>query len=402
MAPFVVSLLLLCLATESTLAQYGRSAPRSSSLAGYRSSTVNKPTSKPSTTGGYGGSYGGIYDNPSATVEEIGPVEEDEELEEVEPPPPRSSGASSSNRAGYGTFREPPVESAASFSSVNSFNGVRYAPQQSAQSAHRPSASSFGRQSFTTARPRRVNPEEDVLPLEEVVDEFEPVPTLGTFNQQQQHRQQQSRNYGRPSYSSVGGNTQFGAVQGPQMSQRRRNAVVYGGSVPQLFSHSGSNGDNGDFGEDNNDDDESQMDSELPEVSASQYGGGNGRGGSSKKRTGASPVGRSSYGGGSVPSKNFRSSLGGSAHQQQQRSNGPINAAIQSTHQLQFHDVPSSSSPAEPVTIEVAPNQNEIQFRFKSASSKLNIESEHEPSPGSYSETSSEDEAHVIKVSIKT
>lgn len=397
MAPFVVSLLLLCLATESALAQYGRSAPRSS--AGYRSSAISKPTSKPSTTGGYGGSYGGIYDNPSATVEEIGPVEDDEELEEVEPPPPRSSGASSSNRAGYGTFREPPVESAAS-SSLNSFNDVRYAPQQSAQSAHRPLAPSFGRQSFTTARPRRVNPE-DVLPLEEVVDEFEPVPT---FKQQQQHRQQQSRNYGRPSYSSNGGNTQFGAVQGPQISQRQRNAVVYGGSVPQLFSQSGGNGDNDDFGEDNNDDDEPQIDSELPEVSAIQYGGGNGRGGSSKKRTGASPIGRSFYGGGSVPSQSFRSSLSSSAQQQQQRarSSGPINAAIQSTHQLQFHDVPSSSSPAEPVTIEVAPNQNEIQFRFKSASSKLNIESEHEPSPGSYSETSSVDEPHVIKVSIKT
>lgn len=387
----VASLLLLCLATQSTLAQYGRSAPTSSS-SGYKSpASLRKPTSKPSTTGGYGGSYGAIYDNPSGTADVIDQLEEgDEELEEVEQPPPQVSGPAPI-RAGYGTFRGPSsaVESAASASSQlsasNAFNGPRtYAPAQ------RPS-NAFGRQSFTTARPRRVSQEEEVLPLEEgaPVDEFEQV---STFKQQARST---AINYGRPTYSGPAGSTQFGVQQGPQTSQRQRNAVVYGGSVPQLFGSSAER----DFGDDNDDDDsddepEQTVDSaELPEVSGNQYAGQTSA--RSKKRTGGAGQ---SYGGSSF--------LGSSKQQQQQRRqqktrpSGPINAAIQSTHELKFRDVASSSAPAEPVTIEVAPNQNEIQFRFNSASSKLNIESVHEPSPGSYSETSSEDEPHYLKHTV--
>ncbi len=290
MARFLVaSLLLLCLVTQTTLAQYGRSAPRSSSSssAGYRSSgSLSKPTSKPSTTGGYGGSYGAIYDNPSGTSDEIDQLE-DEELEEVEQPPPPQVSGPAPVRAGYGTFREPPVESAASFSqlssSSNAFNGPRYAPPSSQRAA--PLSSSFGRQSFTTARPRRVN-QEDVLPIEEATDEFEQVPT---FRQQRPQSRSTAVNYGRPTYNSgpVGG-TQF-SVQGPQTSQRQQNAVIYGGSVPQLF---GGNTADRDFGDDNDDDDESQQTVDSAELSGNQYAG------NYQKR----PAAGRSYGG-SVPQK---------------------------------------------------------------------------------------------------
>src|SRR5699024_4532667 len=106
--------------------------------------------------------------------------------------------------------------------------------------------------------------------------------------------------------------------------------------------------------------------------------------------------------GGSVPSYAPQGTRSSSAGFGGSTSQGPVtvNAAIQSTHRVEFRDTPSESAPIEPITIEVAPNQNELQFRFKSASSKLNIENEHESSPGSYSETESEDEPHVLRHTV--
>ncbi|KAH7644000.1 dfp2-like protein 11 [Dermatophagoides farinae] len=86
----------------------------------------------------------------------------------------------------------------------------------------------------------------------------------------------------------------------------------------------------------------------------------------------------------------------GSNYQQQQQSQGPVSAAIQSKHSVQYIDVPYESTPIAPQTILVEANRIPLNIFFQSRSSNLNVETEHTPSPGSTQETSSEDEPHYL------
>ncbi|KAH9413177.1 hypothetical protein DERP_006863 [Dermatophagoides pteronyssinus] len=88
---------------------------------------------------------------------------------------------------------------------------------------------------------------------------------------------------------------------------------------------------------------------------------------------------------------------GGYQHQQQQQqSHGPITAAVQTKHSVQYIDVPNNSPPIMPQTILVEANRIPLNIFFQSRSSNLNVETEHTPSPGSTQETSSEDEPHHL------
>lgn len=79
---------------------------------------------------------------------------------------------------------------------------------------------------------------------------------------------------------------------------------------------------------------------------------------------------------------------------------GVIPAAIQSRHNVQYYDVPSSGY-AKPVTVEVGANSVPLNVLFRSASSALNVQQYHQGAKGGYQETQSQDEAHVLKHTVK-
>lgn len=70
-----------------------------------------------------------------------------------------------------------------------------------------------------------------------------------------------------------------------------------------------------------------------------------------------------------------------------------IPAAIQSRHNVQFFDVPSTGS-VNPTTIEVGANSVPLQILFRSASSNLNIQQAHDGAQGSVQESQSEGEIY--------
>lgn len=102
--------------------------------------------------------------------------------------------------------------------------------------------------------------------------------------------------------------------------------------------------------------------------------------------------------------RSYGSLFGGGGFQRQSyygsQSPSVVSAAVQSNHRIEFVDVPSSSAPSQPITIEVQPSQNELNFKFTSTSSKLNIENDHRPQKGTVSETQSEDEPQVLKHTV--
>jgi len=121
-------------------------------------------------------------------------------------------------------------------------------------------------------------------------------------------------------------------------------------------------------------------------ASVAAYGGSSGGyGGSSRSSGGYGGMGGGSRGG-------FGGSSGGAGGQ-------VVNAAIQSRHQIQFRDVPSSGSVA-PTTVEVGAGQVPLNILFRSASSNLNIQQAHDGASGSNQESSSEDEPHVLRHSV--
>ena len=75
---------------------------------------------------------------------------------------------------------------------------------------------------------------------------------------------------------------------------------------------------------------------------------------------------------------------------------GPIPAAIQSRHNIEYYDVPNSGY-IKPTSIEVGANPIPLNLLFRSASSALNVQQYHEGAKGSYQQSQSEDEAHVLK-----
>ena len=76
-----------------------------------------------------------------------------------------------------------------------------------------------------------------------------------------------------------------------------------------------------------------------------------------------------------------------------------IPAAIQTHHQIEFRDVPSTGM-VNPTTIEVGANSVPLNILFRSASSNLNIQQAHDGAQGSVQESQSEDEPHRLVHSV--
>ena len=77
--------------------------------------------------------------------------------------------------------------------------------------------------------------------------------------------------------------------------------------------------------------------------------------------------------------------------------NGPINAAVQSTHTVEIQTVPIPHNPVEPQLIEVDASSLPLTIHFKSASSNINVVQSHQPGqPGQMQQTQSEDEPHHL------
>lgn len=76
-----------------------------------------------------------------------------------------------------------------------------------------------------------------------------------------------------------------------------------------------------------------------------------------------------------------------------------VPAAIQSVHNVQTYDVPISGN-VQPVTVDVPANVLPMNFIFRSASSTINVAAKHEGAKGSFKETVSQDEPHVLKHTV--
>src|SRR6218665_2828342 len=76
-----------------------------------------------------------------------------------------------------------------------------------------------------------------------------------------------------------------------------------------------------------------------------------------------------------------------------------VPAAVISHHNIKHYDVPSSGH-IYPTTIDVPANVLPINFVFRSASSLVNVQQKHEGAVGSFKETHSQDEPHVLKHTV--
>ena len=80
-------------------------------------------------------------------------------------------------------------------------------------------------------------------------------------------------------------------------------------------------------------------------------------------------------------------------------SHAVVPAAVLSNHIVKHYDVPSSGS-IMPTTIDVPANVLPVNFVFRSASSAINVQQAHQGSAGSFKETASQDEPHVLKHTV--
>lgn len=122
----------------------------------------------------------------------------------------------------------------------------------------------------------------------------------------------------------------------------------------------------------------------------SSASGGYGSTGGGSSTTGASFGGGS--GGGGVSSG---SSSSGSGY-----TGGTIHAAIQTRHNIEFKDVPSTGGNIQPTLVEVGASAIPLNILFRSASSSLNVQQQHQSSQGDTQESSSEDEPHRLIHSV--
>ena len=76
-----------------------------------------------------------------------------------------------------------------------------------------------------------------------------------------------------------------------------------------------------------------------------------------------------------------------------------VPAAVISHHNIKHFDVPSSGH-IYPTTIDVPANVLPVNFVFRSASSLVNVQHKHEGAAGSFKETHSQDEPHVLKHTV--
>lgn len=80
---------------------------------------------------------------------------------------------------------------------------------------------------------------------------------------------------------------------------------------------------------------------------------------------------------------------------------GAVPAAIHTQHSVEFNDVPTNHlDEIKPTMVEVGASSIPLYILFRSTSSTLNVRQQHEGEPATVQETSSEDEAHVLKHSV--
>ncbi|KAH7644220.1 dfp2-like protein 12 [Dermatophagoides farinae] len=79
---------------------------------------------------------------------------------------------------------------------------------------------------------------------------------------------------------------------------------------------------------------------------------------------------------------------------------GIIPIAIQTKHNIEYKDVPSSGS-IQTATVEVGARSIPINIIFRSASSSLNVLQRHQGAGGDTQESHSEDEPHVLRHTVK-
>src|SRR6218665_2775894 len=76
-----------------------------------------------------------------------------------------------------------------------------------------------------------------------------------------------------------------------------------------------------------------------------------------------------------------------------------VPAAVISHHNIKHYDVPSSGH-IYPTTVDVPANILPVNFVFRSASSLVNVQHKHECASGSFKQTHSQDEPHVLKHTV--
>ncbi|KAH9493662.1 hypothetical protein DERF_014401, partial [Dermatophagoides farinae] len=79
---------------------------------------------------------------------------------------------------------------------------------------------------------------------------------------------------------------------------------------------------------------------------------------------------------------------------------GAIPLAVRSYHNIRSYDVPSYGY-SKPVYVDVDANAVPIYMNFRSKSSYLHVNQQHEGQKGSYQESYSQDEPHVLKHTVK-
>nr|XP_046912838.1 H/ACA ribonucleoprotein complex subunit 1-like [Dermatophagoides farinae] len=79
---------------------------------------------------------------------------------------------------------------------------------------------------------------------------------------------------------------------------------------------------------------------------------------------------------------------------------GSIPLAVRSYHNIRSYDVPSSGY-SKPVYVDVNANAVPVYMNFRSKSSYLHVNQQHEGQKGSYQESYSQDEPHVLKHTVK-
>jgi len=130
-------------------------------------------------------------------------------------------------------------------------------------------------------------------------------------------------------------------------------------------------------------------------VAVAAYGGSRGGYGGASRSAGGYGGARASSGGyGGMSAGGFGGNFGGNSGAGQ-----TVQAAIQTRHNVEFRDVPSSGSVA-PTIIEVGASSIPMTILFRSASSSLNVQQQHDGAQGSVQESQSDDEPHILRHSV--
>ncbi|OTF78256.1 DFP2-like protein, partial [Euroglyphus maynei] len=79
---------------------------------------------------------------------------------------------------------------------------------------------------------------------------------------------------------------------------------------------------------------------------------------------------------------------------------GPVSLAVRSTQNVQYYDIPSVQSAAQPYQVMVESSSIPMTMMFRTYSSPMNVRHQHVTSQGSVQETQSQDEPHVLRHTV--